>query len=203
MKDENAQIPALKSQVSTLQSEISSLKAEIARLKSGPARPVQGWAIPAGTLLAENARAMQTLKIDITNAQLLLRKGEGPWNLREFVEKVVGQAALVVLVESELGVCGGFAAVAFPDKEREYVADPSGATCVFSIKPTTARYPLEYKAGALYLGSDVFSFAGCLGIYSGGVMARREFAYAVPSGWATDLSSYPKFTRFECWRVTL
>jgi hypothetical protein len=115
---------------------------------------------------------------------------------------VVGKSSLVVLVESELGVCGGFAAVPFPGKKWEVVADPSGATCVFSIRPTTARYPLKDEAEALVLGSFVFAFGNCLGIWNDGEMTRSESTYAVPSGWATDWP-HPMFTRFECWRVTV
>jgi hypothetical protein len=83
---------------------------------------------------------------------------------------VVGHATLV---ESELCVCGGFAAVAFEDK-WQVVADPSGATCVISIKPTTARYRLEDKAGALVLAPMSFAFYRCLGICGDGVMVRLE-----------------------------
>jgi cell division protein FtsB len=58
LQSENSQIPALTAQVSALQSENASIKAEIARLNSCPA---QGCVIPAGTLHAEEARAMQML----------------------------------------------------------------------------------------------------------------------------------------------
>jgi hypothetical protein len=114
---------------------------------------------------------------------------------------VAGQAPLV---ESELGICGGLAAVPFPDEYKDwFVADPSGATCVFSIKPTTARYALDYEANALYRGSDRFAFGDCLWIYNDGEMVRNAYAYAVPPGWVTGCYPHPKFTRFECWRVTL
>ena len=158
--------------------------------------------VAAGTLLAGSLDELNSISIEVKSAELLLAKGEGPWDIREFKEKVVGQAPLVVLVESELGICGGFAAVPFPDRVDKVVADPSGATCVFSIKPTTARYPLENKAGALWLGSRSFAFVGCLGIFDNGKMSRWKDTYAVPSGWKTSWP-YPKFTRFECWRVTL
>jgi hypothetical protein len=154
--------------------------------------------VAAGTLLAGCLDELKSISIEVKSAELLLAKGEGRWDLREFKEKVVGQAPLVVLVESELGICGGFAAVPFPDKE--WVADASGATCVFSVTPTTARYPLKGKAKALYLGPIGLSFNGGLGIWCDGKMTRFEHTYAVPSGWARG---YSKFTRFECWRLTL
>ena len=112
--------------------------------------------VAAGTLLAGSLDELKSISIEVKLAELLLAKGEGRWDIREFEEKVVGQAPLVVLVESELGICGGFAAVPFPDEETEWVADPSGETCVFSFKPPTARYPLQDKAEALYLGPGGF-----------------------------------------------
>jgi hypothetical protein len=160
-----------------------------------------GPKVAAGTLLAGSLDELRSISIEVKSAELLLAKGEGPWDFREFEEKVVGQAPLVVLVESELGICGGLAAVPFLDKEWEVVADPSGATRVFSIKPT-ARYPLEDKAKALYLGPGCFEFYGCLGILDCGEMGRNESTYAVPSGWETGIPC-PKFTRFEIWRALL
>jgi hypothetical protein len=156
-----------------------------------------------GTLLAGSLDELNSISIEVKSAELLLAKGEGPWGIREFEENVVGQAPLVVLVESALGICGGFAAVPFEDRGICVpIADPSSASCVFSIKPTTARYPLTDEAEALGLGSFVFGFGGCLAICDDGGMVRGEYTYAVPSGWETS-EPYPRFTRFECWRVTL
>jgi hypothetical protein len=136
------------------------------------------------------------------DAELLLAKSKGRWDFGEFRAKVVGKAPVVVLVESELGVCGGFAAVPFQDKMDEFVADPTGASFVFSLRPAAARYPLKDKSRALCLrsgGGGGFDFGVCLAIYSDGDIARYETTYAVPSGWATG--DYVKVTRLEVWRV--
>jgi hypothetical protein len=85
---------------------------------------------------------------------------------------------------------------------EEFVADPTGASFVFSLRPTTARYPLKDKAKALILkAGGAFLFGqDCLTIGNDGAMRRWEYTYAVPSGWTTG--GYVKFTRFEVWRVT-
>jgi hypothetical protein len=160
-----------------------------------------GPKLAPGTLLAENAQAVESLQVMLQVAELLLAKGAGEWPFDEFKAKVVGKAPLLVIVEFAGGVCGGFAAVSFPDKAEEFVADPTGASFVFSLQPT-ARYPLKDSLEALILDSTpCFAFGnGCLGIFSDGDMGREERSYAVPSGWETD--GYVKFTRFEVWRVT-
>jgi hypothetical protein len=92
--------------------------------------------------------------------------------------------------------------VPFEDEEDEVVGDPFGAIRVFSIEPTTARYPLKDRTAALCLRSWYFSFYGCLTIFDDGGMVRLEETYAVPSGWETRFP-HPKFTRIEIWRITL
>jgi hypothetical protein len=232
LKAEVAQMPGLrtenatlKSQIPGLETEIANLNAEIARMKSVSApAPVQRAGAPSpvlaqqavgpGTLLAENAKAVEALPIKLKTAELLLAKGAGPWDIGEFKAKVVGRAPLLVIVEfldstdhwgeTHAGdVCGGFAAVPFEDKMYKYVADPTGASFVFSLRPTAARYPLKDEASAVILGSGgggCFWFGYCLEICSDGDMYRNEETYAVPSGWKTG--SFVKFTRFEVWRVT-
>jgi hypothetical protein len=156
--------------------------------------------IAAGTLLAENAQAVESLPVTLQVAELLLSKGAGKWDMGEFKAKVIGKAPLLVLVEFAGGVCGGFAAVPFQDKVGEYVADPTGASFVFSLQPTAARYSLEDKARALHIWADGFSFHECVTIWNDGEMRRMDRTYAVPSDWKTGCVN---FTRFEIWRVTL
>jgi cell division protein FtsB len=226
LRSENAtmrsEIATIRSENTTMKSEVANLKAEFARMKqapapapgpvqqagapsSGPVQPANA-AISPGTLLTENAQAVESLPVKLQVAELLLSKGAGRWPFDEFKAKVIGKAPLLVIVEFAGGVCGGFAAVPFQDKMDENVADPTGASFVFSLRPTPARYQLQDKAKALYLstagdrrGYFMFGFH-CLSIDSGGDMIWCEYTYAVPSGWKT--SGRVKFTRFEVWRVT-
>ena len=136
-------------------------------------------------------------------AELLLAKGEGAWNYAEFESKVAGKSPVLVLVESELGICGGLAAVPFLAESAQFVPDPVGASFVFSLRPTAARYPLEDKARAVQLWQGgSFWFGDCIGIYSYGRMIRHERTYAVTSGWEA-YERDPMFTRFEVWRISL
>jgi hypothetical protein len=100
-----------------------------------------GPQVAPGTMLAQNAKAVESLQVKLQAAELVA-KGAGPWDFDEFKAKVVGKAPLLVIVEGGGGVCGGFAAVPFQDGEDEYVADPTGASFVFSLRPTVAQYPL-------------------------------------------------------------
>jgi hypothetical protein len=143
-------------------------------------------------------RLASAIPVGVKRAELLLAKGAGPWDFGEFKAKVVGKAPFVVLVEFAGGVCGGFAAVPF--EGSGWIADRTGTSFVFSLRPTAGRYPLKNKAEALFLSSNFFSFR-CLLINNGGDMLREELPqYAVPSGWKTGRV---KFARFEVWRVTL
>jgi cell division protein FtsB len=216
LKGDNAQIPALKAEIAKLKAEIDRLKAAPAPAKPTVGAPVpaqrRSAAITAGTLLAENAQAVESLPVKLQMAELLLAKDAGPWDFGEFKARVVGKAIVECVDGTNRfgdhhagGVCGGFAAVPFQDKMDEFVADPTGASFVFSLGPTVARYPLQDKARALFLGSGkggafMFLFALCLRIFNEGDMSRLENTYAVPSGWKT--SGYVKFTRLEVWRVT-
>jgi hypothetical protein len=160
--------------------------------------------VAPGTLLAENAQAAESLQIKLRAAELLFAKGKGTWDFGEFKAKVVGKVPLLVIVEFAGGVCGGFAAVPFED--AGYTADPTGASFVFSLQPTVARYPLKDKAEAIYLGlsgGGSIWFGDCLAIYSDGDMKRCEGRYAVPSDWwPGGTAHFVKFTRFEVWHVT-
>jgi hypothetical protein len=147
---------------------------------------------------------VEWLQVKPEVAELLLAKSAGPWDFGEFKAKVVGKAPLLVLVDFAGGVCGGFAAVPFPDRMDKFVADSTGASFVFSLRPTVARFPLQDKAKAVHLapewgGSFRFGIC-CLAIFSDGRMFRLENAYAVPSAWETR--DWVKITRFEVWRVT-
>jgi hypothetical protein len=158
--------------------------------------------VQAGTLLAANTQSVKSIKLELKAAELLLMKGAGPWDVGEFVSKVVGISPVLVVVEWAGGVCGGLAAVPFQHKISEFTADPTGASFVFSLRPTVARYPLQDKASALLLGRGGFFFGlGCLAIAGTGEMHRREDTYAVPSGWA--IRNVTSFKRFEVWRVAL
>jgi hypothetical protein len=182
-------------QMAKMQAEIDEL-----RMRAVPREPSFA-ALPADSLLAENALAVESLQIKLKSAELLLAKRAGKWDIGEFKAKVIGKSPIVVLVEFAGGVCGGFAAVPFQDKPGEYVADPTGASFVFTILPAVARHPLEEKAKALGMASTGFSFGygpACLGVYGGGRMYRDDTTYAVPVGWRT---CYVKYTRFEVWRV--
>jgi cell division protein FtsB len=88
LKAENSQIPALKTENTKLKSENAGLKAEIDRLKAAPApaKPtvvpsfaaqVASAAIAPGTLLAENAQAVESLQVKLQVAELLLTKAAG------------------------------------------------------------------------------------------------------------------------------
>jgi hypothetical protein len=68
------------------------MKAEIDRLKAAPAaaKPMVATPVPAqranaaiaaGTLLAENAQAVESLRVKLQVAELLLAKGAGKWDL--------------------------------------------------------------------------------------------------------------------------
>jgi hypothetical protein len=175
-----------------------------AKVPTAPAKPVEVPAvtIQAGTLLAANRECVKSIKLELKAAELLLMKGGGPWDIGEFVTKVVGISPVLVVVEWPGGVCGGLAAVPFQHKPGEFTGDPTGASFVFSLRPTVARYPLHEKASALLLGPFGFMFGlGCLAIAGTGEMHRREAVYAVPSCWA--IGSVTPFKRFEVWRVAL
>ena len=168
LKDENAQIPALKSENASLKAENASLKAENARLQAEIARISEvltpSGPVAPGTLLAGHAQAMESLNAKIKGAELLFGKGAGVWRFAEFIAAVVGKSPLVVIVEPARGdVSGGLAMVSldatgYPN--NAYFADPTGASCVFSPLPTAGRYPLNDKAKALFRGNS-FGFGDC------------------------------------------
>ena len=181
----------------------AALPAKPAATAQAPVPPVQkpSGAIAPGTLLAAHAKAMKSIKIKITDAELLLRKGKGGWDFGEFESTVVDKSPVLVIVErSPRDVTGGLAMVPF--RRSGFIADPSGVSCVFSLRPKAARYRLEDKDKALQLGSVGFDFGyECLRIWHDGDMKRDECTYAVPSGWATG--GFVPFTRFEVWHVAL
>ena len=129
--------------------------------------------------------------LDFTG-ELLLARGEGSWDFGEFRSNVFGRSPLIVIVESALrGVSGGFAALPF--QGEGFIADPTGASSVFSLWPAMRHQLYPGIAKALHViepsvGIGIF----CLGI---------ENTYAVPSGWETP--DFVKVRRFEIWRVAL
>jgi hypothetical protein len=207
LTSEVARIPAFESEIVSLTREVAALKEENSRFKTKlarlgaeatPPRPLQ--TVTPGTLLVENAPAVDALGLELKAAEPLMAKGGGPWDFGGFKAMVIGKSPVLVLVEFAGGVCGGFAAVPF--EKDELTADPTGTSFVFSLRPVAARYALKDKAEALYLWPDCFQFGdGCLSIRNTGDMARREETYAVPSDW--DTGGSVKFTRFEIWQVAL
>jgi hypothetical protein len=171
-------------------------------VKEGKSQKVQGRIKP-GTLFAANSEAIVSLGLSWETAELLAR-GAGKWDFSEFRAKVVGKAPTLVLLESEDGLCGGYAAVPWAAGVGP-VSDPSGASFVFSIKPKVERFALVDKDLAIGGCSDGFAFGdGCVWIWNDGEFARHENTYAVPKGWArgkSELGVYPKFTRFEVWHL--
>jgi hypothetical protein len=171
-------------------------------------------AIDPGTLLAANSGAVSSLGLSfnasLRGAELLLARDAGKWDFWEFLAKVLGKARTLVLVDSELGLCGGYAAVPWATSD-EWVSDPSGASFVFTIKPKVDRFALVSKALAIHSpiradDSEGFEFGGgCLQIWNDGLLVREKSTYAVPEGWALgddEDEEYPKFTRFEIWQLT-
>jgi hypothetical protein len=138
-------------------------------------------------------------------AELLLAKGAGRWEIGTFRAKAICKAP--VLIECAGGVSGGYAAVPFQGGDGDsaagcWTADPTGTSFVLSLRPTAGRYPLNGNEKALYLSHLSVHFGdGCLNVFVGGDMSRRERTYAVSSGW--DTVDFLKFTRFEVWRVAL
>jgi hypothetical protein len=163
---------------------------------------VQG-PIKPGALFAANSKAIVSLGLSWGTAELLLAHGAGKWDVSEFRVKVVGKAPTLVLLESDDGLCGGYAAVPWP--AGGYVSDPWGASFVFSIKPKVERFPLIDEGKAIYGCSISFGFGAlCLWIGHYGEFMRQEKTYAVPKGWArgkSELGAKPKFTRFEVWHL--
>jgi hypothetical protein len=73
--------------------------------------------VEPGTLLAMKRGQLRAVQVELTAAELLFRCSAGRWEKDDLKAKIAGKAPLLVLVESEeLGICGGFVAVPFPQQ---------------------------------------------------------------------------------------
>jgi hypothetical protein len=106
---------------------------------------------PEGSLMLSSSEKLGGFGIDLTNAKLLMDVKAGPFDMEEFVTKVVEAEVNLTLPLLEWKpdfVVGGFAAVPWPKDESElgetgfFAGDPAKKSFIFSLKPNARRFNL-------------------------------------------------------------
>jgi hypothetical protein len=166
---------------------------------------------PEGSLMSSSSDILEDFGIDLANAKWLMDAGAGPFDMEEFVTKVVKTevAPTILLVEWKPGfVMGGFAAVPWPrydDKYGSLAADPQKRSFIFSLEPRARRFDLVKADWALERWGDAglrgFFFGSDLGVCDDGSCWSQSISYAGGRGDDSfpDDSGGVFFTRFELW----
>jgi hypothetical protein len=167
---------------------------------------------PEGSLMLKCGAKMESCGITIMKAKLLLERMAGPFDMEEFVAKVVRPEAnpTLLLLEWKPGfVVGGFASVAWPKDENlfgTYAADPEKKSFIFSLEPEWRRFDVLSADNALARFDVVwrsFKFGNDLSVFDDGTCWNKTCFYAggrehggFPLG-----SGYDRFRRFELWAL--
>jgi hypothetical protein len=139
-----AEVTRLKGENARLTAEISRLNVAGVAVPVAPAvgvapAPVGQGAVAPGTLFASKSQEIASFGVSWRGAELLFACDGGKWAEGAVTAKVAGKAPTLVLVNSPLGLCGGYTNVPRP-ASAGWVADPSGTSFVFSLKPKVDRF---------------------------------------------------------------
>jgi hypothetical protein len=174
--------------------------------------------VPEGSLIENSGEKLEDVfEIDLTNAKLLMEVKTGPFDMEEFVTKVVEpevNPTLLLLEWKPAFVVGGFAAVPWPKDEgegfdRTYAADPARKSFIFSLEPKAQRFDLLEPDQALLrrTGGEgqwrSFRFGDDLRLFDDGECEGSCCAYADgpdDRGFPCDRCDV-SFTRFELWAL--
>jgi hypothetical protein len=139
-----SQAEELASRDATIRSQAQEFAALKAGVPAAVAPGAPGQMGTPGTLLHANSDALVGLGISkASSPQLLLSKGAGRWDIRDFKAVAIGKARTLLLIESEFGaVCGGFAAAPWPAKDYVGQGDSTMASFIFCLGATPQRFDL-------------------------------------------------------------
>jgi hypothetical protein len=166
-----------------------------------------------GSLMLTSSEKLEGFGIDLTNAKLLMEMKAGPFDMGEFVTKVVEPEVnpTVLLLEWQPGfVVGGFAGVPWPKDESDgyefrYAADPEKKSFIFSFEPKARRFDLLIADGALLRRTGEswrsFIFGSDLWVYDDGDCDGDSHAYAGERDDDSFPGSLVPFSRFELWAL--
>jgi hypothetical protein len=168
---------------------------------------------PEGSLMLSSSEKLGGFGIDLTNAKLLMDVKAGPFDMEEFVAKVVEREmnpTLLLLEWKPDFVVGGLAAVPWPKDVGWFpscVPDFEKKSFIFSVEPNVQRYGLVGDRSALMRGTrgnGLWGFAfGCdLGVVGDGMCWANSYAYAGTrdEGRFPPLNAVP-FIGFEVWSL--
>jgi hypothetical protein len=168
---------------------------------------------PEEGLMLTSSEKLESFGIDLTNARLLM-EAKGPFDMEEFVTKVVEPEVnpTVFLLEWKPGiVVGGFAGVAWPEDSRWgsdcYAADPQKKSFVFSLEPQARRFDLLVASKALRrmwgLRERYLIFGDDLLVGDDGCCASGSIFYrgGREDGSFPDSTFGVQFKRFELWAL--
>jgi hypothetical protein len=136
---------------------------------------------PEGSLLLISSEKLECFGIDLTDAKLLMGVKDGPFDMEEFVTKVVEPEVNPTVLLREWKpdfVVGGFAAVSWPKNESRltgphyFAADPGMGSFICSLEPEVRRFDLLKPDRALKRwtnsGWRSFGFGNDLSVYDDG-----------------------------------
>jgi hypothetical protein len=124
----------------------SDIRLDCAHLFADHFEPEATYAIklvkdfPKGSLMLTSSEKVEGFGIDLTNAKLLMDVKVGPFDMGEFVTKVVEPEVnpTVLLLEWQPGfVVGGFAGVPWPKDDDSCAADAEKKSFIFSLEVNT------------------------------------------------------------------
>jgi hypothetical protein len=171
---------------------------------------------PERSLMRDSSEKVEELGIDLSNGRLLMSVAAGPFDMEEFVVKVVEPGARPTLLLLEWGpgsVVGGFAAVAWPKVEKKPedalwvgAVDQQMESFIFSLAPSPRSFALLKAGEALYRVRNAagrwFQFGNDLGICAAGWCSAISNSVSVYAR-GRDGSSFPgddvPFLRLELW----
>lgn len=165
-----ADIAALEEDISTLTEGVGDLylKPGVKRERGLSAATSASDARPASILssriLSDVAPLNRFFDSKIASMRLLFRASENSFSIREFHKKCDGEAGTLVLAETEFGkVIGGFTPVAWSSAKKQWAADKSLKSFIFSVN-MREKFNLNLAQFAIANNPDKGPIFGCCDI---------------------------------------